>query len=106
MEILKRWDQPCEFKPSWPRSKTLWQLPQSKSSPLLRDRLEQARTFLGKVDLLALLKQWKTPPERQPLAPRPEPPPAADRSSTQEQTEVLLRNEVDIWRRRYIYGQR
>ena len=106
MDLLKRWDQAMRVQVFLAEIEDLVANAPVEEQPLLRDRLEQARAFLGEVDLLALIKRWKTPSERQPHEPRPEPPPVAERSQVQEQIEDQLRNEVDLWRRRYIYGRR
>lgn len=106
MELLKRWDQAMRVQAFLAQIEGLVANAPVEEQPLLQDRLEQARAFLGEVDLLALLRRWKTPSEREPLEPRPESAPAAVCPPVQEQTEVQLRNEVDLWRRRYIYGRR
>jgi len=106
MALLKRWDQAKRVQAFLAEMEALVAEAPLEAQVLLWDRMAQARDFLGTVDPLALLKAWKTPAERQPLEPRPEPPPAAERPSAQQQTEARLLEEVDLWRRRYIYGRR
>ena len=108
MDLMKLWDQAKRVQAFLSEVERLVEEAPLEEQAMLWERLEQARDFLGSVDLPALFKKWRTPAEFQGGASRPasEPDVAHGSPATQERTEVELRNEVDLWKRRYIYGRR
>jgi len=108
MDLMKRWDQAKRVQAFLSEIERLVEEAPLEEQAMLWERLEQARDFLGFIDLPALFKQWRTPAEFQGGASRPasEPDVAHGSPTVQERTEVELRNEVDLWKRRYIYGRR
>lgn len=108
VDLMKRWDQAKRVQAFLSEIERLVEEAPLEEQASLWERLEQARAFLGEIDLPELFKRWKTPSERQAHGPKPasESQPSRDRPITQQQTEAELRNEVDLWKRRYIYGRR
>jgi hypothetical protein len=108
LDLMKRWDQAKRVQAFLLEVERLVEEAPLEEQAALWERLEQARAFLGEIDLPELFKRWKTPTERQALGPKPasESLPTRDRSTVQEQTEAELRNEVDLWKRRYIYERK
>lgn len=108
MDLMKRWDHAKRVQAFLSEVERLVEEAPLEEQAMLWERLEQARDFLGSIDLPALFKKWRTPAGFQGGASRPASDPDAAHGSprAQERTEVELRNEVDLWRRRYIYGRR
>jgi hypothetical protein len=108
MDLIKRWDQAKRVQAFLSEIEGLVEEAPLEEQALLWERLEQARAFLGEIDLPELFKRWRTPSERQAAGPKPasESQPTRDRPMAQQQTEAELRNEVDLWKRRYIYGRK
>jgi hypothetical protein len=108
LDLMKRWDQAKRVQAFLSEVERLVEEAPLEEQAMLWERLEQARDFLGSIDLPALFKKWRTPAEVQSGASRPASEPDAVPGSprAQERTEVELRNEVDLWKRRYIYGRR
>jgi len=108
LDLMKRWDQAKRVQAFLSEVERLVEEAPLEEQAGLWERLEQARDFLGSIDLPALFKQWRTPAEFQEGASRPAPDPevAHESPGALERTEAELRNEVDLWKRRYIYGRR
>ena len=108
LDLMKRWDQAKRVQAFLAEVERLVEEAALEEQAKLWERLEQARAFLGEIDLPELFKRWKTPSERQASGPKPasESQPTRDRPTAQQQTEAELRSEVDVWKRRYIYGRR
>lgn len=108
MDLMKRWDQAKRVQAFLSEIERLVEEAPLEEQAMLWERLERARDFLGAIDLPALFKQWRTPAEFQGGASRPasEPDVAHGHPTVGERTEAELRNEVDLWKRRYIYGRR
>lgn len=107
LNLLKGWDQAKRVQAFLGEVQGLVEAAPLDAQPRLWERLEQARAFLGDYDLLARFGAWRTPAERSGTE-------VAERSAAnpesavaeQARTEAQLRNEVDLWRRRYLYGRR
>jgi hypothetical protein len=108
LDLMKRWDQTKRVQAFLAEIERLVEETPLEEQTILWERLEQARDFLGIIDLPALFKQWRTPAEFQGGASRPasESGAAHESPGTQARTEAELRSEVDLWKRRYIYGRR
>ena len=108
MDLMKRRDQAKRVQVFISEIERLVDEAPLEEQASLWERLDQARAFLGEIDLPELFRRWRTPSERQPGEPRPasEAAPTHEPSSAQQRTEAELRNEVDLWKRRYIYGRR
>lgn len=110
LALVKGWDQAKRMQAFLAEVQGLVEEAPLEEQARLWERLEQARAFLGSFDLLAQFSAWRTPVEREisdPSKDQDPPPPQRDASSLQhQQTEAQLRNEVDLWRRRYIFGRR
>ncbi len=108
LELMKRWDQAKRVQAFLSEVERLVEEAPLEEQAMLWERLEQARDFLGSIDLPALFKKWRTPAEFQSGGSRPASEPDVVHGSprAQERTEAELRNEVDLWRGRYIYGRR
>ena len=108
MDLMKRWDQAKRVQAFLLEIERLVGEAPLEEQAMHWERLERARDFLGSFNLPALFKQWRTPAEFQGGASRPalEPDAAHGSPRAQERTEAELRNEVDLWKRRYIYGRR
>jgi len=108
LTLLKGWDQAKRVEAFLAEVQGLIDSAPMEAQAKLWERLEQARSFLGNFDLLGHFAAWKTPVERvgqtSPEASQADGGEAA--RAVQEQTEAQLRQEVDLWRRRYIYGRR
>jgi hypothetical protein len=106
LDLMKRWDQAQRVQAFLSGIERLVEEAPLEEQAMLWERLEQARDFLGSIDLPALFKKWRTPAEFQGGASRPATEPdVAHGSPAQERAEAELRNEVDLWKRRYIYGR-
>lgn len=107
LDLMRQWDQAKRAQVFLAEVQGLVETAPLGDQPRLWERLEQARAFLGEVDLLERFAAWKTPEERTgvevPEPSRSQPDPAV---AERERTEGQLRNEVDLWRRRYLYGRR
>jgi hypothetical protein len=71
MDLMKRWDQAKRVQAFLAEVERLVEEAPLEEQAMLWERLEQARDFLGSIDLPALFKQWRTPAEFQGGASRP-----------------------------------